>query len=108
MLGKDFHLTTLESRKQLLRVESELNRAQLFNELRDFKKEIHHLQDQVAAMSSIVSSVAKLATTFSVIGGVFARSNNEEKKKSSWVSTLFRGARAGASIWSALRSNDEL
>jgi hypothetical protein len=37
MPGKNLNLTPLESRKQLLLVESELNRAQLLNELRDFK-----------------------------------------------------------------------
>jgi hypothetical protein len=54
MSGKNFHLTPLESRKQLLLVESELNRAQLLNELRDLSTEIQHLKGQVQAVGSLV------------------------------------------------------
>jgi hypothetical protein len=106
MPGKNLHLTPLESRKQLLLVESELNRAQLINELRDLKNEIHHLKGQVQAIGSIASSATKLATTFSAIGNAFThRDDGGEKKKSSWISTLLNGARTGASIWGALRSH---
>jgi hypothetical protein len=108
MPGKNFQLTPLESRKQLLLVESELNRAQLLNELRDFKNEIHQLKDQVQAAGSLVASAAKLANTFSAIGNTFNRDDGGEKPKQSWISTLFKGARAGVSIWSALRSNHRL
>jgi hypothetical protein len=105
MPGKNFHLTPLESRRQLLLVESELNRAQLLNELRDLKIEIHQLQDQVQAIGSIASSAAKLATTFSAISNAFTHRDSGEKRKSSWISTLLNGARTGASIWGALRSH---
>jgi hypothetical protein len=105
MPGKNFHLTPLESRKQLLLVESELNRAQLLNELRDFKSEVLQLKDQVQAVGSLASSAAKLATTFSAIGNAFTHRNGDEKGKSSWISTLLNGARTGASIWGALRSH---
>jgi hypothetical protein len=104
MPGKNFRLTSLESRKQLLLVESELNRAQLINELRDFKSEIHALKDQVHAISSLASSAAKLTSTFSAIGYAFTHRKTGEKGKSSWISTLFAGARTGVSIWGALRS----
>jgi hypothetical protein len=105
MPGKNLHLTPLESRKQLLLVESELNRAQLLNELRDFRNEIHHLKNQMHAISSIASSATKLATTFSAISSAFTHRGSDEKKKSSWISTLLNGARTGASIWGALRSH---
>lgn len=108
MPGKNFQLTPLESRKQLLLVESELNRAQLLNELRDFKNEIHQLQDQVQAVASMASSAAKLADTFSAIGSAFTHHDAGEKKKSSWISTLWNGARTGASIWSAMQSDHRL
>ena len=103
MPGTNFHLTPLESRKQLLLVESELNRAQLLNELRDFKSEIHNLKDQVQAIGSIASSAAKLAGTFSAIGNAFHH-NGSCEGKSSWISKLLNGARAGVSIWGALRA----
>jgi hypothetical protein len=104
MPGKNLHLTPLESRKQLLLVESELNRAQLLNELRDLKHEIHHFKSQVQTAGALVSSAAKLATTFSAIGSAFIHRNTGENGKSSWLSTLINGARTGATIWAALRS----
>jgi len=105
MSGKKSQLTTLETRKQLLLVESELNRAQLLNELRDFKKEIHLLKNQVKAIGSLAASATKLAATFSAIGTAFTHRDAGENGKSSWISTLLNGARTGASIWSALRAH---
>jgi len=102
MSGEKSHLTSLETRKQLLLVESELNRAQLLNELREFKNEIHHLKHQVWEMGSIAASAAKLATTFSSIGQAFSHRNEDEKP--SWISTLLKGAKAGTSLWLLLRS----
>lgn len=94
----------LETRKQQLLVESELNRAQLLNKLRDFKNEIHHLKHQVWEIGSIAVSSAKLATTFSAIEQAFSHRNEGEKEKPSWISTLLNGAKAGTSLWLLLRS----
>jgi hypothetical protein len=107
MPGKNLHLTPLESRKQLLLVESELNRAQLVNELRDLNKELQHLRGQVQAVGTLVSSAAKVAATFSAIGGAFTHRDAGENGKSYWLSTLLNGARIGASIWGALRSHSK-
>ena len=102
MSGKKPQLTSLETRKQLLLVESELNRAQLLNELRDFKNEIQHLKHQMWEIGSIAAPAAKLATTFSAIGQAFTHRN--EGKKPSWISTLLNGAKAGTSLWLLFRS----
>jgi hypothetical protein len=104
MPGKNLNLTPLESRKQLLLVESELNRAQLLNELHDLNHEIHHLKTQVQAAGALISSVAKLATTFSAVGSAFTHRDTGENGKSSWLSTLINAARTGATIWGAIRS----
>jgi hypothetical protein len=104
MSGKNLHLTPLESRKQLLLVESELNRAQLLNELRDFNHEIHHLKTQVRSAGTLITSAAKLATTFSAIVSAFTHRDTGENGKPSWLSTLINGARTGATIWGAIRS----
>jgi hypothetical protein len=105
MPGKNLHLTPLESRKQLLLVESELNRAQLVNELRDLNIEIQQLNGQVQAVGTLVSSAARVAATFSAIRGAFTHRDAGENGTSSWLSTLLNGARTGASIWSALQSH---
>ena len=105
MSGKKSQLTPLETRKQLLLVESELNRVQLLNELHDLKNEIHHLKDQICVVGSMASSAAKLATTFSAIATVFTHRKAAENGKSSWVSTLLNGARTGALLWGTRRSH---
>jgi hypothetical protein len=107
MPGKNFQLTPLESRKQLLLVESELNRVQLLIELRDLQSELHQLRAQAQAIGSVAASAAKVASTVSAIGNVFAQRKNNENGKSSWLATLLHGARTGASLWAAWRSNQK-
>jgi hypothetical protein len=105
MPGKTTGLTTLEARKQLLLVESELNRAQLLNELRDFKNEIQHWQHQAREIGSMVTSAAKLADTFSSIGQAFSHNEGNEKEKTPWISKVLTGAKAGMSLWRLFRSD---
>ena len=98
MAGEKSQLTPLETRKQLLLVESELNRVQLGDELRDFKNEILRLKHQVFEMGSITA----LATAFSAAGR--AISHRDEGDETSWISTLLNCARAGTSLWRLFRS----
>jgi hypothetical protein len=104
MSGKNFQLTALASRKQLLLVESELNRAQLVNELRDLQGEIQQLKAQAQAIGALAASAAKLADTISAIGGAFTRRREERNGKPSWVANVINAARTGASLWETLRS----
>lgn len=97
----------LESRKQMLLVESELNRAQLLNELADLKDEAEHLKDQIQSISSLASSATRLVDIFSAVRSAFTHQPKGGNKKPSWVSTLFNGVRTGASIWGALRSQQK-
>ncbi len=102
MPGKTSQLTSLETKKQLLLVESELNRAQMLNELRDFQGEIQHLKHQVWEIGSVAASAAKLAASFSAIRQAFSHRNEDEKP--SWISMLLNGAKAGTSLWRLFRS----
>jgi hypothetical protein len=102
MPGKKPRLTPLETRKQLLLVESELNRAQLLDEVRDFKNEIHRLMNQAHGIGFMASLAARLAATISAAGRAF--SHHDEGGKTSWISTLLNGARVGTSLWRLLRS----
>jgi hypothetical protein len=105
MPGKTTGLTALETRKQLLLVESELNRVQLLNELRDFKNEMHQWQHHAREIGSLMVSAAKLAETFSDIGHAFSHNEGDEKEKSLWISKLLAGAKAGMSLWRLFRSD---
>ena len=102
MSGKTTGLTTLELRKQLLVVESELNRAHLVNELQAMKSEVHQLTGRLSALGTLVSSVTEFGSMITgSLGGLFGQSkpqDREDEEKPSWFSTLFEGARAGASL----------
>lgn len=104
MPGKKLQLTPLEARKQLLVVESELNRVQLLNEVRDFQTEIHRLKQQVWAMGSTGQTLAKLAAIFSAIGGAFTRRAQGQEYETSWVSKSLNGVKTGLFLWRLLRS----
>jgi hypothetical protein len=64
MFRKTSQFAFHETRKQLLLVESELNRAQLLNELRDLNQEIGHLKSDVGAAVNMMSSAAREMTMF--------------------------------------------
>ena len=105
MPGKNFQLTPLESRKQLLLVESELNRVQLLMELRDLQAELQQLRAQAQAIGSVAASAAKVAATVSAIGSVFTPRAAGEPSKSAWLARLLKGARTSAALWAAWQSH---
>jgi hypothetical protein len=103
MSGKKPDLTPLESRKQLLILESELNRVLLLNEARELKGEVHKVAELARGMGSVVSSAADVAGALSSLGHALAP-KLENGGKPSWISTIVNTARAGASLWQAFRS----
>lgn len=103
MSRKTFELTSLQTHKQMLLLESELNRAQLIVEWRDLQKSLQPWKQQANAVSSMASSVARMGTVFSnFFRGWTGRSGAGEKR--SWLATLLNGASTGVSFWSALKS----
>ena len=102
MFEKKPPMTPQETRKRLLVVESELNRLQLLRDIGDFQDEIRHLKQRAGEISSVVSSAAKLAATFSAVGRVFSHRAGGET--GSWLSRLLNGAKAGGALWLLLRS----
>ena len=60
MSGKNPRMNSLESRKQLLIAESELNRAQLVGDLAALTDGVRTLADRAKSFGSIVSSTAVL------------------------------------------------
>ncbi len=95
-------LTQLAARKQLLLLESDLNRALLVEVLDEWKKEYLCSKQQLMRISSIASTVTQLITTVSTVRRLFSRGSNNGKK--SWLSLLFDGVTTGTSVWNFLRS----
>ena len=101
MFGNNPRVNPLESRKQLLIAESELNRAQLAREWGALRASVRILTSRVKSFGSIASAVALL------VAGLAAfrhRKVMPAKAKPSWVQTVLRGAQLANSIWLAFRT----
>jgi hypothetical protein len=101
MSGKNPRLNPLPSRKQLLLVESELNRAQMMRDLTALTSEVRALGDRARSFGTIASSAVVLATGLAA----FRRGKAPDADaKPSWVRTAFKGAGLVSNLWLALRS----
>jgi hypothetical protein len=94
-------MNPLESRKQLLIVESELNRAQLAGDMAALRADVRTLADRAKSFSSIASSVAVLVAALAA----FQRGKPADAGgKRSWLQILFKGAGLISTLWLAFRS----
>jgi hypothetical protein len=97
------HLTPLETRKQMLLAESELNRIQFLHEWNELKGEIRRVTDPLKTAGAFISLAAETGTVLSILRPIFRRKNEAGEEKS-WVSDLLDGAKAGISLWKVFRS----
>jgi hypothetical protein len=105
MFGKTTRLTLLQTRKRLLLAESELNRAELLKELAGLKSEMDRIKKRVHIVRSVAPSIAALAAVVSIFRRNFSKpANSENRPRKPWTSALLKGARAGASLWFAIKS----
>lgn len=93
-------MNPLESRKQLLIAESELNRVQLTQEWRAMADEAHALSDQARTVRSMASATASL-----VAGLVSLRRKKSpaSTEKPSWVHTALKSAGLISEFWQRFR-----
>jgi len=91
----------LESRKQLLIAESELNRAQLVQEWQTITDEVHSLTSQARTVSSIASAVASLVAG---LASCRHKKSAPAAQKPSWWQTILKGVGAVSSFWTEYRS----
>jgi hypothetical protein len=89
----------LESRKQLLIAESELNRAQLVQEWRIMAGEARTLAHQAKTISSLASAAASL------VGGLMSFRRKKPApaaEKPPWWQTILKGAGLVTTLWQSL------
>jgi hypothetical protein len=101
MFGKKSHVSPLESRKQLLLAESELNRAQLSEEWQTMTCGIRDFAHRAKALAAWASSAAVL------VAGLAAfrrRKPVPAGTKSSSFQSILNGARLVSTIWFAFRA----
>ena len=94
-------MNSLDSHKQLLIAESELNRAQLVQEWQVMRAEVHALTEQARTISFIASAVATLVAGLSSLRH---KKPEPAAEKPSWWKTLLKGAGLASSFWQAFRS----
>ena len=101
MFGNNPRLNPLESRKQLLIAESELNRAQLAQEWVALTAGVRTLTGRVKSFGSIASAAALLVAGLAA----FRRGRRADADvKPSWFQMALKGAQAAGSIWLAFRA----
>ena len=101
MFGKNPRMSRLESRKQLLIAESELNREQLIEDMIALTAGVHTLADRAKSFGSIVSSAAVL------VAGLAAFRHSKSAPagaKPSWLRKILKGAGMVSTIWLAFHS----
>jgi hypothetical protein len=101
MFGKKPRLNPLESRKQLLIAESELNRAQMAGDMAALTAGVRTFTDRAKSFGSIASSAAVL------VAGLAAFRRNKPAgadAKPSWRRTILKGAGLISTFWLAFRS----
>jgi len=94
-------LTPLAARKQLLLVESEINRAEFGHDWNCLCEGAAGLAHQARSIASLATAGAALFASGSALRRLLFR-RNEHKR--SWVGNLINGVRNGISIGLALRS----
>jgi hypothetical protein len=100
MFGKSPRLSPLESRKQLLIAESELNRARMVADMTALKSDANAFVDRVKSFGFIGASIAGLVSSLTAF-----RSEKPENGdgKTHWLRRIVRGAGLVSSVWRAFR-----
>jgi hypothetical protein len=93
-------MNPLQSRKQLLLAESELNRAQLVVDMTALTADIRALTSRARSIGLIASSAAAL------VAGLAAFRRKKPcpaDEKPSWLQTILKGAGLVSTLWLAFR-----
>ena len=101
MSGKTPRMSSLESRKQLLIAESELNRAQMLEEMLALTAGVRTVTERAKSFGSIASAATVLVTGLAA----FRRTKSVlAAAKPSWLQTALNAAGMVSTLWMAFRS----
>jgi hypothetical protein len=101
MFREKSHVSFLESRKQLLIAESEINRAQLRQEWDVMAGGVSNLTHRIKSLGPFASAAALLVPA---LGAFRCKSSVPATAKISRLETLLKGARLVCSIWLVWRA----
>ena len=88
-------MTPLESRKQLLLVESDLNRAQLLEEWQTAGAQVRGLAGRASTFTAMAAAAASL---LAALGSWWSAPPAPAAVKPSWLATIFKGI----DLWSVI------
>ena len=94
-------MNPLESRKQLLLAESDLNRAHLLQEWRTMAGDVQALTERAGTIRSIASAVTALLVG---ISSCRRKAATPPAEKPSWWQTVLKGAGVAGAVWSEFRA----
>ena len=100
MSGKKSGVSPLEVRKQLLIVESEINRVRLVREWQTLTGELGNLADQAKSFNTLTAAGLALVT------GLAAFTSHQPApggEKISWLQKILKGAKLAATLWQVFR-----
>jgi len=101
MLKKTPGLNLLQSEKQLLIAESELNRVQIMGDIETMKAGAVALSGHIKTFGSISSSAAVIVAGLTAFQTIKPAG---DASKPSWVQTAIKGAGVLSTLWLAYRS----
>lgn len=95
-------MKSLESRKQLLLAESELNRSRLREDFAALSADVRALTDRAKSFESIASLAAVLLSSLAAFRSTKPA---DADAKPSWTRTILKGAGLISNLWLAFRRN---
>ncbi len=101
MFGSHSRLSQLESRKQLLIAESELNREHLTEDLVVVAAGLRALTGRAKSFGSMASSAAVLLAGLAALRHAKSVPGGANR---SWLNTIFKGAGMASTLWLAFRT----
>jgi len=102
MFGHQAHLKALESRRQLLIAESELNRHQALQEWDVFAEEVRQVAERARSLNSLAASFISVVSGFSELT---AGRRQAASVGGGWFHRLATGARFVSTLWFLYRSS---
>ena len=97
-------MNPLQSRKKLLLAESELNRAQLVQELDIVADDFYSLADRARTFATFASATASLV---SILTSLRRKTSVAADEKPSWLATILKSAPLIGTLWSRFRTPQE-
>jgi hypothetical protein len=104
MPGKNPCLIVLESHKQILVAESEMNRALLGRDCRAVAAEIKALSQDAKRLGTVALSAGMLMTVLSLF---HRQQPANAPPRRSWFGNVLRGLREATSVWMAFRKKSQ-